>query len=53
MIESAMILWPSTESRLGIDPDLDLTLDLEAALDSALDMVLDLDLLDSVPNCSW
>ena len=51
-MESAIILWPSTESRLGIEPDLDLTLDLDAALDSALDMVLDLDLLDSVPNCS-
>ena len=52
MMESAIILLPSTESRLGIEPDLDLTLDLDAALDSALDMVLDLDLLDSVPNCS-
>ena len=49
IIESAMILFPSKESRLVMDPDLDLRRDLEAALDCALDFVLDLDLLDIVP----
>ena len=33
IIESAMILFPSIESRLVMDPDLDLRRDLDAALD--------------------
>ena len=57
IMESAMILFPSTLSRLGIELDLDLIPDLEcgreAALDEALVIVLDLDLLECVPYSSW
>ena len=52
VIESARIVFPSIESRLGMDSDLDLLRDLDAALDCALDFVLDLDLLDIVPKDS-
>ena len=43
--DPAMILLPSTESRFGMELDLDRARDLEAALD--------LDLLERVPNSSW
>ena len=57
IMDSAIILLPSTLSRFGIELDLDLIPDLDcgrdAALDDALVIVRDLDLLECVPYSSW